>query len=69
MATIFITASKTTTLDHLKMRVFWNKGYEVIIFVYDVKSKILSHDWNYIVDVVMWPRFVATLAFLREKLS
>ena len=40
-----------------KIKVFWNKGYDYIIFVYDVTNKILSHDSNYIVDVVMWPKF------------
>ena len=40
-----------------KIKVFWNKGYDYIIFVYDVTNNILSHDSNYIVDVVMWPKF------------
>ena len=52
----------------LKIKVFWNKGYDVIIPVDDVTSKILSHDSNYIVDVFMWPNLV-TVAFLLEKLS
>ena len=41
----------------LKIEVFWNKGYEVIIFVHDLTKKIFSPDLNYIVDVVMWPKF------------
>ena len=41
----------------LKIPVFWNKGYEVIIFVDDVTNKVLSHDSNYTVDVFMWPKF------------
>ena len=45
--------------------VFWNKGYNVMIFVQDVTNKILSREPNYIVDVVMW----VNLAFLSEKLS
>ena len=53
----------------LKITVFWNKGYEVIISVHDVINKILSRDSNYIVDVVMWPIGLVTLAFLWEKLS
>ena len=40
-----------------KITVFWNKGYDVIIFVNDVISKILSGGSNYIVDVMMWPKF------------
>ena len=41
----------------LKVTVFWNKGYDVIIPVNDVISKILSRDSNYIVDVFMWSKF------------
>ena len=37
--------------------VFWNKDYDVITSVCDVTNKILSLDSNYIVDVVMWPKF------------
>ena len=31
--------------------VFWNKNYDVIIFVYGLTSKILSRDSNCIVDM------------------
>ena len=41
----------------LKIMVFWNEGYDVIILVDDVTNKILSRDSNYIVDVFMWPKF------------
>ena len=37
----------------LKTTVFRNKGYDVIIPVYDVTNKILLRDSNYIIDVVM----------------
>ena len=49
--------AKMATPGLLKIKVFWNKGYDVIIFVYDVTNKILSRDSNYIIDVVMWPKF------------
>ena len=39
--------------DLLKTTVFRNKGYDVIIPVYDVTNKILLRDSNYIIDVVM----------------
>ena len=55
------------TLGLLKMKVFWNKCYDVIISVYGVINKNLSRDSNYIVDVVMRPSLV-TLALLWEKL-
>ena len=50
----------------LKIKVFWNKGYYVIYSVYDVTNKILSHDSNYIVDVVMWPKFGNSSISMRE---
>ena len=58
-------SAKFATLGLLKIMVFWNKGYNVMIFVQDVTNKILSREPNYIVDVVMW----VNLAFLSEKLS
>ena len=57
MVTILMMPAKITTPGLLKIKVFWNKGYDIIIFVYDVTNKILSRDSNYIIDVVMWPKF------------
>ena len=57
MVRILIMSAKMATPGLLKIKVFWNKGYDVIIFVYDVTNKILSRDSNYIIDVVMWPKF------------
>ena len=34
-------------------KVFWNKGFDVIVSVHDVTNKILSCDSNYIANVVM----------------
>ena len=50
MATILIKSAKLSTPGRLKIRIFRNKGYDVIIFDYDVISKL---DSNYIVDGVM----------------
>ena len=44
-------------LDLLKMKIFLNKCYNIIIFVHDIINKILSNDSNYIVDVTMRPKF------------
>ena len=57
MVTILMMSAKITTSGLLKIRVFWNNGYEVIIFVYDVTNKISSRDSNYIIDVAMWTKF------------
>ena len=48
------------------MKVFWNKGYDVIIPVHNVINEILSCDSNYIVSMVMWQNLVSGI--LREKL-
>ena len=50
----------------LKIKLFWNKGYDVIISVDDVTNKILSRDSNYIVDVFMWPKFGNYSISMRE---
>ena len=52
-----MTSAKMATPGLLKITVFWNKSYDVIISVDDVTNKILSRDSNYIVDVFMWPKF------------
>ena len=55
--TILMRSAKMATLDLLKIKIFWNKGYDIIIYVHYTTNKILSCDSNYIVDVVMWPKF------------
>ena len=52
MVKILMMSAKMATPALLKIKVFWNKGYYVIYYVYDVTNKILSHDSNYILDVV-----------------
>ena len=46
-------SAKMATPDVLKITVFRNKGYDVIIPVDDVTNKVLSRDSNYTVDVFM----------------
>ena len=50
----------------IKIKLFWNKDYWVIYSVYDVTNKILSHDSNDIIDVVMWPKFGNSRICVRE---
>ena len=57
MVTILMISAKIATLDLLRINVFWGKSYDVIIYVYDITNEILLHDWNYIVDVIMWSNF------------
>ena len=53
MVAILMMAGKVATLDFLKIKLFQNEGYDVIIYVHDVTNQILSCDPNYIVDLVM----------------
>ena len=66
MVTFLMMSAKIATLGLLKIKVFWNKGYDVITFVCDVTNKILSGESNYIVDVIMWPKFGNSSIFMRE---
>ena len=50
-------SAKMATLGLLKIELFWNKSYDVKIYVHDVINKMLLHESNYIVDVVLWPKF------------
>ena len=53
----------------LKLTVFWNKSYDVIIHVDDVTNKILSSDSNYAVDVFIWPKFRNCGISMREVIT
>ena len=53
MVVIVMMTAKMATLGLLKMKVFLNKGYDVLIFAHDVTNQILSRDSYYIVHVVM----------------
>ena len=59
MVTILMMSAKMTTPDFRKIKVFWKKGY-------DVTNKILSRDTNYIINVVMWPKFDKSNIPMRE---
>ena len=49
-----------------KIKMFYNKGYDVIIPVNDLTSKVLSNDSNYIVDVFMWSKFGNSSISMKE---
>ena len=57
MVAILMISAKLATLGLLKLKVFRNKGNDIIISAHDVTNKILSRDSNYIVVMVMWPEF------------
>ena len=60
---------KKATLGHLKITVFRNKGYDVIISVHDVPKKNLTRHSYYIVDVVMGPKFGNSSISIREVIK
>ena len=53
MVAILMVSARLVTLDLLEMKVFQIKCYKVIIPFHDSNKKILLHDSNHIVDVVM----------------
>ena len=55
-STLFIRNQELATLGLLKIKLLWNKGYDVIVSVLDVTNKLLSSESNYIVEVVKWPK-------------
>ena len=57
MIAVLMMSPKLATLGLLKIKVFWNKGYDAIISAHGVTNIILSRKSNYIVDVVMWSKF------------
>ena len=61
MGTILMMSSKLATPGLLKIKVFWN-----IASIHNVSNQILSRDSNYIVDVVMWPKFGNSSISMRE---
>ena len=69
MVTILMMSAKMVTLGLLKIKVFWSKVYDVIIFFHDITNRVLSRDSNYIVDVVMWPKFDNSSISIREVIT
>ena len=66
MVVILVMSAKLATLGLLKIKVFWNNGYDVPISVHDVTNKIWSRDLSYIVDVIMWSKFGNFSISMRE---
>ena len=69
MVKILMMSAEMATPALLEIKVFWNKDYYVIYSVYDVTNKILLHDSNYIMDVVMWPKFGNSSICIREVIT
>ena len=66
MVKILMMLAKMATVCLLKIKIFWNKRYEDMIFAHDVTNKILSRYSNYIVDLVVWPNFINSDIYMTE---
>ena len=66
MITVLMMQSKMVAVDFLKMKVFQNKGCEVIVFLHDVINTFLSRGSNYIVYVIMGPKFDSSCISMKE---
>ena len=53
----------------LRITVFWNKGYDVIISVDDVIGKVSSSDSNCILDVFMRAKFGNCSISMRDVIT
>ena len=61
--------AKMATQGLLKITVFLNKIYDVIIHVDDVTNKIFSRDSNFIVDAFMRPKFGNCSISMKEVIT
>ena len=55
--TSLMMSAKMVTPGLLKITVFWNKGYDVIIYCLWHHQQNVTRNSNYIVDVFMWQKF------------
>ena len=65
MVAILMRSRKFATLGVLKIKAIWSKGYDVLISA-NVSNKIFLRDSNYIVDVVMSPKFGNSSISMKE---
>ena len=66
MVTILMILPNIATLGLLELKIFWNNGYDILTSVHDVTNKIFLGESNYIVAVIMWPKFGNTSISMRE---
>ena len=66
MVAVLMMSAKLTNLGLLKIKVFSNKLYDLIVFVHDVINQILSFESNYLADVVIRAEFENSNMSMRE---
>ena len=57
------------SLGFPKIKVFWNKGYDITTYVHQIIDQILLHDLICIVNVVMRPKFGNSSIYMREVIT
>ena len=62
-------SAKMDTPGIVRITVFWNEGYGIIISIDDITNKILSRDSNYIVNLFVWPKFGNCSISVREVIT
>ena len=65
MVKILMMSAQMAALGFLKMKIFWNRCYEIITYAHDVTNKVLLQVLKYIVNVVMWPRLGNSSIFMK----
>ena len=68
MVNILMMSGKMATAGLLKIKIFWKKAYDVIISAHDVTKTTLSRNSNYIVNLVMLPKFGNSSISVREAI-
>ena len=66
MVAISMISAKLATPGILKIEVFRNRNYDVTISVHDTTKKLSSYDSNYIVNLIVWPKFGNSIISMRE---
>ena len=60
---------KLVTVTLLKIKIFQNNSYDVIIDLHDVTENIVSRVSNYIAHVVLWSNFGNSSISMREVIK
>ena len=48
---------------------FWDIGYDVTIFVYDLTNQLVSLESNLVIDMVMWQKFGKCSVSMKEVIN
>ena len=69
MVKILMMSAKVAMPGLRKINIFKKKDSDVMIVEYDVINEVLSRDSNYIVNLVMWPKFDNCSISMREVIT